>query len=41
MLIVLFTGFIVIIFSLSAQIINELIDPRITFRRTPHEHKQS
>lgn len=33
MLIVLFTGFIVIFFSLLAQTINELIDPRITFRR--------
>lgn len=37
MLIVLFTGTIVILFSLVAQTINELIDPRITFRRQKHE----
>lgn len=37
MLVVLFTGTIVIFFSLTAQTINELIDPRISFRRHKHE----
>lgn len=37
MLIVLFTGIVVIFFSLAAQTINELIDPKVKLRRHSHE----